>query len=116
MLAALAAATILSKRGSPLKESQHGLNRRSPYDGPAGILATISSSSSAVAREASSEIVNLAVVLAQQDIAQRHGKLLVNGRRLGFGKKFLKPRIVADRVPDGIDFQAGNGNGFAGRN
>jgi hypothetical protein len=64
----------------------------------------------AVAREASSEIVNLAVALAQQSIAQRHGKLLVNGRRLGFGKKFLKPRIVADRIPDGIDLQTRNGN------
>jgi len=29
LLAALAAATILSKRGSPRKESQHGLKRRS---------------------------------------------------------------------------------------
>ena len=63
-----------------------------------------------LAREASSEIVNLAVALAQQSIAQRHGKLLVNGRRLGFGKKFLKPRIVADRIPDGIDLQTRNGN------
>src|SRR6266516_7737586 len=41
LLAALAAATILSKRGSPRKESQHGLKRRSPYDGLAGIFATI---------------------------------------------------------------------------
>jgi len=64
----------------------------------------------AVAREASSEIVNLAVALAQQDIAQRHGKLLVNGRRLGFGKKSLKAWIFADRIPDGIDFQPRNGD------
>ena len=47
LLAALAAATILSKRLSPRKESQHGLKRRSPYVGPAGIVATISSCSSA---------------------------------------------------------------------
>ena len=33
LLAALAAATILSKRGSPRKSSQHGLKRRSPYVG-----------------------------------------------------------------------------------
>src|SRR5438874_13790827 len=50
LLAALAAATILSKRLSPRKESQHGLNLRSPYDGPAGIVATISSCSSARSR------------------------------------------------------------------
>jgi len=50
LLAALAAATILSKRGSPRRESQHGLKRRSPYDGPAGIFATISSCSSARSR------------------------------------------------------------------
>ena len=31
LLAALAAATILSKRGSPRKSSQHGLRSRSPY-------------------------------------------------------------------------------------
>jgi hypothetical protein len=42
-LAALAAATILSKRLSPRKSSPHGLKRRSPYVGPAGIFATISS-------------------------------------------------------------------------
>jgi hypothetical protein len=47
LLAALAAAMILSKRLSPRKSSQHGLKRRSPYVGPAGIVATISSCSSA---------------------------------------------------------------------
>src|SRR6266478_1313814 len=47
LLAALAAATILSKRLSPRKESQHGLKRRSPYVGPPGTVATISSCSSA---------------------------------------------------------------------
>jgi hypothetical protein len=50
LLAALAAATILSKRGSPRKESQHGLNLRSPYVTPAGIVVTISSCSSARSR------------------------------------------------------------------
>src|SRR6266545_7204346 len=54
LLAALAAATILSKRLSPRKESQHGLKRRSPYDGYVieypGIVATISSCSSARSR------------------------------------------------------------------
>ena len=50
LLAALAAATILSKRLSPRKESQHGLKRRSPYVGPAGIVATVSSCSSARSR------------------------------------------------------------------
>src|SRR6266508_4336829 len=49
-LAALAAATILSKRLSPRKESQHGLKHRSPYEGPFGIVATISSCSSARSR------------------------------------------------------------------
>jgi hypothetical protein len=38
LLAALAAATILSKRLTPRKESQHGLKRRSPYEGPFGIV------------------------------------------------------------------------------
>src|SRR4029453_6080680 len=58
LLAALAAATILSKRGSQRKASQQGLKRRSPYfcigtpeyssgcEDP-GIVATISSCSSA---------------------------------------------------------------------
>src|SRR4029450_5442455 len=50
LLAALAAATILSKRLSPRKSSQHGLKRRSPYEGPFGIVATVSSCSSARAR------------------------------------------------------------------
>jgi hypothetical protein len=50
LLADLAAATILSKRASPRKGSQHGLKRRSPYVGPAGILATTSSCSSARSR------------------------------------------------------------------
>jgi hypothetical protein len=40
LLAALAAATILPKRLSPRKSSQHGLKRRSPYIGPnPGIIA-----------------------------------------------------------------------------
>ena len=47
LLAAFAAATILSKRLSPRRSSQRGFKRRSPYVGPAGIFATISSSSSA---------------------------------------------------------------------
>lgn len=48
LLAALAAARILSKRLSPRKSSQHGLKRRSPYVGPKpGSVATISSCSSA---------------------------------------------------------------------
>jgi hypothetical protein len=68
----------------------------------------------AVARWVSSEIVNLAVALAQQNIAQRHYRLLINGRRLGFGKKSLKAWIVADRIPDGIDFQTRNGNDSPG--
>src|SRR5206468_9932405 len=42
LLAALAAATIFSKRGWPGKASQHGLKRRSPCIRPAGIFATIS--------------------------------------------------------------------------
>jgi hypothetical protein len=46
LLAALAAATILSKRGSPRKSSQRGSKRSSPYDGPFGIVPTFSSSSS----------------------------------------------------------------------
>src|SRR5437667_10000527 len=50
LLATLAAATMLSKRLSPRKESQHGLKRRSPYDGPAGIVATVLSCSSARSR------------------------------------------------------------------
>src|SRR6266496_5812413 len=51
LLAALAAATILSKRLSPRKESQHGLKRRSPHVGPyPGRVATISSCSSARSR------------------------------------------------------------------
>src|SRR5947199_10670134 len=61
LLAALAAATILLKRGSPRKSSQHGLKRKSPYVGigtpeysnscgDPGIVATISSCSSARAR------------------------------------------------------------------
>jgi hypothetical protein len=51
LLAALAAATILSKRGSPRKESQHGLKRRSPYVGPKpAIVTTISTCSSAWSR------------------------------------------------------------------
>jgi hypothetical protein len=64
----------------------------------------------AVARWVSSETVSPAVGQTQQNIAQHHTKLLVNGRRLGFGKKFLKARIIADWVPDGIDFQTCNGN------
>ena len=40
LLAALAAATILSKRLSPRKESQHGFKSRSPYVRPFGIVAT----------------------------------------------------------------------------
>src|SRR4029434_2156554 len=50
LLAALAAATTLSKRLSPRKESQHGLRRRSPYVGPFGIVATVSSCASAASR------------------------------------------------------------------
>src|SRR5438094_3686043 len=51
LLAALAAATILSNRLSPRKESQHGLKRRSPYVGAnPGIVAAISRCSSARAR------------------------------------------------------------------
>jgi hypothetical protein len=69
----------------------------------------------AVAREASSEIVNLAVALAQQNIAQRQSKLLVNGRWLGFRKKFLKTRRVTDWVPDGVDLQTRNRNLLPGR-
>jgi len=33
-----------------------------------------------------------------------HDKLLVNGFRLGFGKKFLKTGVIADWILDGIDF------------
>ncbi len=50
LLAALAAATIFSKRLSPRKSSQHGLKQRSPYVGPAATFATISSCSSARSR------------------------------------------------------------------
>jgi len=50
LLAALAAATALSKRLSPRKSSQHGFKRSSPYvgnPGDPGIVATFSSCSNA---------------------------------------------------------------------
>ncbi len=43
-------ATIFSKRGSPRSESHDGSRRRSPYDAPAGILASVSSCSIARSR------------------------------------------------------------------
>ena len=39
-----------------------------------------------------------------------HGNSFVNSFRLRAGNDLLKIWIVADRVPDGIDFQTRNGN------
>ena len=43
-------------------------------------------------------------------MAHIHGSSFVNSLRLRAGNKLLKIWIVADRVPDGIDFQTRNGN------
>ena len=82
LLAALAAATILSKRLSPRKESQHGSNRRSPYVGLAGIFATISSCSSAAMHMR-------AALLIQKRLQLRRER----------GGDLLEPRIAPKRVP-----------------
>jgi hypothetical protein len=47
--------------------------------------------------------VNVAPLQLGEEFLWVHGKLLVNGFRLGFGKEFLKTWIVADRVPDRVD-------------
>ncbi len=49
--------------------------------------------------------VNIAPLQFSEEVARAHSSLLVNGFRLGFGKEFLKARILADRIPDRIEPQ-----------
>ena len=51
----------------------------------------------------------------RRGLGVRNRKLLVNGRRLRFGKEFLKPGIIPDWVPDRVDLQTRDGNIFSGR-
>jgi hypothetical protein len=60
LLAALAAATILSKRLSPRKSSQHGLNLRSPYEGPFGIVVQRSAVADKPSSDSFAKIFSLA--------------------------------------------------------
>ena len=89
LLAALAAATILSKRLSPRKSSQHGLKRRSPQDGPVGIFATISSCSSAACH-------------ARARRTSHMGKRLL---RCEGGDDFLEARITTQPISKRHQFQ-----------
>jgi len=59
--------------------------------------------------------VSVAPLQFSEKVARTHGKLLVDGSRLGFGNEFLKIWIIADRIPDGVDLQTCNGNDFTGR-
>jgi hypothetical protein len=47
-------------------------------------------------------------------MAHNHGDSFVNSFRFRAGNDLLKIWIVADRVPDGIDFQTRNGNELTG--
>src|SRR6266567_3512941 len=73
--------------------------------------AVISARSPRVRCSSSSGLVMKSVIMT---LARGIAKLLVNGCRLGFGNEFLKPWIIADRIPDGIDFQTRNGNDLSG--
>ena len=48
-------------------------------------------------------------------MAHINGRSFVNRFPLKAGKDLLKILLVADRVPDGIDFQTRNGNELTGR-
>jgi hypothetical protein len=48
-------------------------------------------------------------------MAHIYGSSFVNSFRLRAGNELLKIGLVADRVPDGIDFQTRNGNELTGR-
>ncbi len=60
-------------------------------------------------------LVNVPPLQLGEEVFQVHGKLFVNGFRLGFGNEFLKTWIIPDWVPDGIDLQTRNGNELTGR-
>ena len=61
-------------------------------------------------REIGSDFVNVAPLQLGEEVLWIHGRLLVSRCRLGFGNEFLKTWIIPDWIPDGIDFQARNGN------